>query len=361
MTFPENYVSNTLASNANQTWLISENPGDVQYGLVFIRVFRGGSFPYVFGYSGVIDSTYGDGSISHCNDVCTPWRIHSLSCTVTSVPEPSASENNGFTSVTFEGNTEKLIDGDEIVFSDPVKISAESGQYICLKMMFSGEKIPCHTESIIAVYTKTDASGWTLSPKAPLPVFTGVSRSVKKKIAFIGDSITQGIGTTFNSYRHYAACIAVIIGDGYSYYDLGIGYSRAADAATDGVWLARAKQNDIVTVCFGVNDIFDDRTAEEIVNDLERITGILHRAGLKVIIQTVPPFGYEDRFLEKWKEVNDYIRSELSEKADGFLDVVKFLSADGDNSPVPLYGDHPDNEGNALWGQKLAAVIKELL
>lgn len=361
MIIPGNYVSDTLAGNANQTLLISENPDAVQCGLVFIKVFGGGSLPRIFGYQGIIDSTYADGKVSKCNDVCAPWKINSLGYTVTDTPEPAEAEKNGFLPLTFDGKTSRVISGEKQVFTDPVEINAGKGRYICLKTEFSGEKIPFHPENITAIYTKGKDGTWSLSPRVPLPVFTGVKRKVKKRIAFIGDSITQGIGTDFNSYRNYAALAADKIGAGYAYWNLGIGYSRAADAAADGVWLERAKQNDIITVCFGVNDIFDEGSAEQICANLLKITSLLQRAGLKVLIQTVPPFEYEGVHLEKWLKVNSFIRTELSQRADGFLDAAEFLGDGGGNSPVPVYGCHPDNNGNTVWAEKLVPEIEKLL
>lgn len=357
----DDFVSNTLASNGNQTWLVSENAEKVQCGMVFIKVFKGGTFPYVFAYSGIIDSTFAGGISSVCNDVCPLWKIHSLGYIVTDTPEPYEAEKNEFRPLTFDGNISKYIDGEKIVHTDPTEITAQKGQLICLKTSFSGERVPYHEESIIAIYKRNDDGSWDLSPKVPLPIFTGVKREVKKKIAFLGDSITQGIGTDFNSYLHYAALVADKTGDEYGFWDLGIGYARGADAATDGIWLEKAKHNDIITVCFGVNDMFQGRTVEQIISDLQKITDLLQSAGLKVIIQTVPPFDYDEHYEIIWKKVNDFIRNELSEKADGFIDNVKFLCADGDNSPKSKFGPHPNNEGNYIWAEALVPVIKKLV
>lgn len=355
----EKYVSNTLASNGNQTFFESENPSIAECGMVFIKVFKGGKLPYVFAFSGVLDSTFSDGSKSVCNDVCPPWKIHSIGYTVTDTAEPCEAEKNDFMPLTFDGSISKLINGERLVFTDPTEISAEKNQFICLKITFSGERVPCHEESIIAIYRRF-SDCWKLSPKVPVPIFTGVERSVRKRIAFIGDSITQGIGTQFNSYMHYAARIAETFGDEYSFWDLGIGFARGADAATDGVWLERAKQNDIITVCFGVNDIFRGRTVEQIINDLTALVDTLKKAGLKVVIQTVPPFDYNEPYTSMWHAVNEYITSELADKADGYLNTVEFLSEDG-NSPRAKYGGHPNNEGNALWAEKLLPIINSLI
>jgi len=357
----DDYVSNTLAANGNQTWFINENPELAQCGMVFIKVFKGGTFPYVFAYSGIIDSTFSDGSISHCNDVCMPWKLNSIGYTVTDTPDPKEAEKKEFHLLTFDGSASRVIDGDKLANTVPTEITAKSGQYICLKTTFSGVKIPCHKESMIAIFKRQTDGNWNLCPEVPVPVFTGIKRDVKKKIAFLGDSITQGIGADFNSYMHYAARVADEIGDEYGYWDLGLGFARGADAATNGIWLEKAKHNDIITVCFGVNDMFKGRTAEQIIADLQKITDELQKAGLKVIIQTVPPFDYDEHFEKVWNTVNDYVRNVLSKKADGFVDNVKFLSADGNNSPKAKYGGHPNNDGNAVWAMELVPVIKNLL
>lgn len=353
------YVSNTLASNGNQTFFEPENPRLAECGMVFIKVFKGGKFPYVFAFSGVLDSTFGDGSKSVRNYVCPPWKIHSIGYTVTDNAEPNEAEKNDFMPLTFDGSISKHINGERLVFTDPTEISVEKNQFICLKITFSGERIPCHEESIIALYRKF-SDGWKLSPRVPVPVFTGVERVAKKRIAFIGDSITQGIGTQFNSYMHYAARIAEAIGDEYAFWDLGIGYARGADAATDDMWLEKAKQNDIISVCFGVNDMFQGRTVEQIIKDLTTLVETLKKAGLKVIIQTVPPFDYNEPHTSMWCAMNEYITSELAEKADGYLDTVEFLSIDG-SSPKAKYSGHPNNEGNAVWAEKLLPIIKDLI
>jgi lysophospholipase L1-like esterase len=194
----------------------------------------------------------------------------------------------------------------------------------------------------------------------PLATMIGCDRPVKKRIGFIGDSITQGIGTPKNSYEHYADVIAHTLGDSYSYWDIGIGYGRANDAATDGAWLFKAKQLGIVTVCFGVNDIFRQFNADQIIASLERIMEKLHAAGVKVLIQTVPPYDYAGAMIEKWNKVNDHIRSSMADRADGFFDVVPVLQKSEDEPHLAGYGGHPNSIGNRLWGEALAPAVAEL-
>lgn len=355
----EKYVSNTLASNGNQSYVLRRNTESPSTGIAFIKVYKGGEFNWVFGWSDVLDSTFADGSKSRCNEVY-PWKIDSLEATVTDDCNPYSALKEKFSAITFDGKPEKKIDGEKITFSDPLKLKAEKNQFICLRIEFSGKKVPCHPESQIALFRKNGFM-WKASPEIPLPIFSGVERKVERKIAFIGDSITQCIGTTFNSYRHYASLIAEELGDRYAFWDMGIGFARGADAATDGIWLSRAKQNDIVTVCFGVNDIYKNFTADEIKANIMKTVLLLKEAGAKVVIQSIPPFCYEDETLKTWLDVNEYIRNEIAPKADAFFDTVKILSANGKDSPEPKYGPHPDDIGHSAWAKELAPVIRKLI
>ena len=347
------YVSNTLAANGNQSFFTADG---ICTGMTFAKVFKGGKFPYAFAFSNVIDSTFADGSTSKCNDVCD-YRIVSLNVAVTDDCIPENAEESVFTPVTFCG--EKSAEIGRLTFTDEIEIEAEKDKYLCFKIEFEGRRIPCHKESIVAIFRNSDGE-WQTDVDVPLPVFTGVKRDVKKKIAFLGDSITQGIGSEFNSYKHYAACTAEFLGDKYAYWDLGLGYARGADAATDGIWLEKLKQNDIVTVCFGVNDMFQSRTEEQLKADLKTITEKLKAAGAKVILQTVPPFDYDERYEQTWRNVNEYIKTELAKNADVIFDNNPVL-CDGEGSTKAKYGGHPNNEGYRLWAEALAPVIKELL
>ena len=350
------FVSNTLASHGNQTYFINKEK-DTLTGYVFSSVFKGGTYEYIFAYSGLIDSTFGDGSKSACNDSCAGWKIESLQATVTD--HAVVPDNTEYCTVSFNGETGFSVPAG-LIFSDPLPLTAEKGQYICLKIRFSGNKIPYHEESIMPVFSEENGSVIS-AKKVPLPVFTGIKRKAGKRIAFIGDSITQGCGTPVNGYKYYSAFAADILGDNNSYWNLGLGYARASDASTDGIWLYRAKQNDIVTVCFGVNDILQGHDVNTIKSDLEKTVRSLKTAGVTVILQTVPPFDYDKDNELKWRKVNSFIKNELSETADEIFDTVPILSADGKDSPASRFGSHPDENGHRLWAEKLAPVIAKYL
>lgn len=248
----------------------------------------------------------------------------------------------------------------EFFTSDPVKIVAQKGEYLCLEIAFRGSMIPYHEESILPVFEWKDGK-WIPSKRVPFPGMIGCDRMVKKKIGFMGDSITQGIGTPVNAYTHWNALTAAAVGEEYSYWNLGLGYGRAQDAASDSAWLYKAKHLDVVVVCYGTNDIGQGRTTEQMKADLHTIVSKLKAAGVKVIIQTLPPFDRKGELLEKWRDINCYIRNTLSAYADGMFDVVPYLLDGPEEEGKAGYGAHPDENGCLAWANALIPYLQEFV
>lgn len=171
----------------------------------------------------------------------------------------------------------------EFFTSDAMELEAKKDSYLCLEIEFCGSMIPYHEESILPVFEK-DNGKWIPSKRVPFPGMIGCNRNVRARIGFLGDSITQGIGTAVNSYLHWNARVAEAIGPDYSYWNLGIGFGRAADAASDGAWLFKAKQMDMIVMCYGINDICQGKEQEQIKKDLLTVVWKLQKAGVKVLI-----------------------------------------------------------------------------
>ena len=303
-----------------------------------------------------IDSTFDDGSVSRCNMVCGNWEIKGARI---GVADSVGGDPAEMYTLTFDGNAEKKVAEGEVFWSDPAKFDVKFGQYFCVEIDYCGKEIPILFETVISMYNKS-ADGWYRDIFLPVPNMIGCARDNVTRIAFWGDSITHGMGTDYESYTHYGAVVAAEIGDSCAYWDLGIGYARASDAASCGAWMNKAKQNDIVTVCFGVNDINQGHSVEQIKASLDTIIDELKKAGCKVIIQTVPPFDHEGEQAEKWYAVNEYITNVLSKRCDGYFDNDAIL-CDEVTPTKAKYGGHPNAEGHLLWGKALAKVIKELL
>ena len=353
MEYFEKYVSNCTAGTGNQSFFYTDDDKKIYTARAFFKPTVSGKHAYSFLFSNIIDSTYSDGSHSRCNRVLDEWYIDSANvCTCDDF------DAGVFVPLTFDGKKSKKVSPGEYFASDRIMLSPEDGQYICMELSFHGRALPYHPETLVPVFAG-DGEKFVECKTMPLPAMIGCDLKVKKRIAFLGDSITQGIGTPPDSYSHYASVAAKLLGNDNSYWDIGLGFGRASDAASDGSWAFKAKQNDIVTVCFGVNDIF--KTGKSPANELEKIVDILKKSGVKVVIQTVPPFDYDEIHKKIWNETNDYIKNVLRFRADGFLDVTEFLSESAERPEKARFGGHPNAEGNAVWGKKLADVLKDLL
>lgn len=356
MKYFNKYKSNTLASSQNQSYFLSDNSN--QKGRIFYRVFSGGEYEYSFMFSNSVDSTYADGAHSRVNLKCKDWKINYANVYIVNKDENDLSNPKikYETILTFSASTEKTVISGEIFYSDPLMLKCEKDDYICLEIGFKGEQIPYFEEMIIPSYRYIDGK-WILSKETPISCMVGCNRQVEKKVGFLGDSITEGIGVDMNSYEHWNAKIAEFVGEKYSYWNLGIGFARASDAASNGAWLNKAKEMDVVTVCLGVNDLGRGYSATEIKCNLKSIVKILQDNNVKTILFTIPPFGYQEENLLIWKEVNSYILNEMS-KITKVYDVVPIWGDKAPNEQYPIYGGHPNAEGCLKLAKDFAQKIE---
>lgn len=357
------YVSNSLAGCHNQH-VFSLSEEEKRTGRVFYRITVGGTYRYSLLFGDGLDMTYDLNGPFQANHTFGGWTIHSARvacCPSTHFSHPlngntkRAQVDEPFSSLTFHGQASKLVSAGEWFCSDPVELTLASGDYLCLEITCSGTHIPYQHESALPVYIKQGDS-WVYSTQTPAAHMIGCDRPVTSRIGFIGDSITQGFGPAYNSYEHWNALLAAQLGDDCAYWNLGMGCARAADMATDGVWMRKALQNDTVFVCYGVNDIWrGQRTAEQLMRDLDTIVRRLKSAGKTVVLQTVPPFDYTEQRIGIWHTVNDYIRTDLAEIADFVFDDVPHLC--GDEPHLSRFGAHPDERGCRIWADELYTAL----
>jgi len=359
MEFFQSFSSNTLAGSGNQYFFHNVNKQQTRSCTLY-KVTNGGELSYSFLLSNTIDSTYSDGSVSHKNLVMDSWTIEQMYAGVCSRCDGESFEYpQDRKPVLFCGNTKKTVNPGELFSTDAVTLNAKSGEYICVEIVFSGDTIPYHEESIIPSFVFHDGR-WVASKLHPFVSMVGVERPVKKRIAFLGDSITQGIGTPVNSYAHWNAVFANLLGNEYAYWNLGLGYGRADDAASDGMWLYKARQNDIVFVCYGVNDIHQGYSADTIRKNLQRIVDKLHHSGVQVIMQTVPPFDYGQEHRITWEKVNRFIKYELK-NASFVFDCAEILAKSDSEPHMAKYGGHPNSAGCKVWAEALFEAVREVI
>lgn len=357
MKYFDEFVSNTYAGSGNQLYFGTN--GEIRTGRIFYKISVGGRYRYSILFSNIIDSTFEDGSVSHANLICDSWHIYRMKI---GRSKDICAEVSGLQEVYFNGNNEKEVMPREFFSSDCVEMEFSKGDYLCMEITYSGDMIPYHKETLLPTFVYENGE-WVSSRQVPFASMIGCDRKVKARIAYLGDSITQGIGTPNNSYKHWNALLSEKLGEEYAFWNLGLGYGRASDAASDGAWLYKAKQNDLVFVCFGVNDILWDATEEEIKQALDSIVSILNSSGIKIVLQTIPPFNYTGDNINKWNNLNLYIKNVLSDKVYMVFDIASLLGQDEVNSHLARYGGHPDEKGNRIWAQELYSELnaKKLL
>lgn len=347
------YYSNTLAPSSNQSWF--KGDGTIQKGRIFYKIFAGGTYNYSFMFTNTVDSTYSDGSHSKCNLICDTWEILSLNVYVADGISNSLKESEK-KCVLFNGNISKTVIPGEIFYSDTIELSFKKGEYLCLEIEFKGDgKIPYMEELIISSFIYRDEN-WVAERKIPLAASILCDRKIDKRIAFFGDSITEGIGVNHNSYNWWCSQIAELTGEKYGYWDIGIGFGRAHDAASKGAWLNKALMCDTVAVCFGVNDICQGFNEDIIKNNIDTIVTELKNAGKNVILFTIPPFDYNESREEIWRSVNNYIKNNLSKEVKVY-DVVPIWGYEAPNDHKAKYGGHPNEQGSTLLAHDFVSKI----
>ena len=356
----ETFVSNTLGGTGNQLF---HRFGDdrTRRGRVYYKVFAGGKFRYSLLFSNVIDSTYKVEYGSCADYVCDPWELLSASvgvCKATGVK--TAGEVENFIPLSFGGARHKLVAPGEFFTTDPVELSPEKGDFICVEVEFRGGMIPYHLESILPTFLYENGA-WIPDKRVPVPGMVGCDRKVSARIGYFGDSITQGIGTAPNAYSHWCALTARTLGEEYSHWNLGIGYGRCQDAAGGGAWFFKAKHVDAAVVAFGSNDVGRGRSVNEMKADFSTLVDRLHAAGAKVFLHTLPPFDWTDEYLARWQAINAFLRDELAKKAEGFLDVAPLLTDLTRGVGMSKFGKHPDEAGCRIWAESLIPRMRDFL
>ena len=356
--FFEKYISATTAGSGNQTFFVPEDADKIYTGKLYFKLMYAGEYDCSILFSNVIDSTYSDGSCSNCNMILDEWLITDMKAGVTKEINPDF--DGDMYQIMFNGSKRKCVAPGEFFCSDDIYIRAEKDDYLCIKVSFMGKKIPNHTESLIPSFILENGK-YKKSKELPFPGMIGCNRNVERKICFWGDSITQGIGTDENSYKNWCSVLSEMLGSNYAYWNLGIGFGRASDAASCGAWLYKAIHNDIAVVCFGVNDLLQGGETEAIKSNLCRIVNVLNKNKIKVILQTIPPFDYDKEKTLKWYEINDYIKTVLQEKVAAVFDTSSVLSESTNSLEKAKYGGHPSEIGCKIWADNLFPVISAIL
>lgn len=366
------YVSNVPAGTGNN-YIIEKGQTVKLRARAYLRPNVYGEFSWRFYFSNTVDSTFADGKAAYRNKPGGNWRINYASVAVA----PDSGDDNGaevlgkaspicnVTDITFDGSSAKNVSPHERFWSDPVTFRVDEGSYLVWEWEIEGDGIPFTPDSQVPTFCDW-GGGWKFTTDCPFPALFGCDRKVKKTIAFLGDSITQGCATTINRYEMWAAKISFALGSDYAVWNLGLGYGRGSDCAADGSWLHKAKQCDIAVLTFGVNDLESGAylrgrsdTAEEFLETEETLIRLLKEAGVEVILSTVPPFSFQPAQCGEWRKVNRAIPELAKKHGLRLYDIERSLDADPNLGNIYTYGAHPNADGGTaaanafmeMWNQ----------
>ena len=363
MEYFKNYVSNTLAGTSNQLFCCNASAdGKTSEGMMLYKATVGGEFDYSILFSNAIDSTYAMGLTGTPNMTLGDFDISSAKIGVLKKDNSATPESVEANTTLIDAAVKKYEHSSKVTYfeTEPITLNAEADDYIVICVEFSGSRIPCHVEALIPTFKKV-GDAWEADKSIPLANMVGIKRSVRATVAYLGDSITQGIGVDENDYSFWNAIVSKKLGNDFAYWNLGIGYARCKDVATDGAWLLKAKQADYVFVCLGVNDLLHENAdADTLSKNLEIVVDKLNAAGCKVILQTVPPYSaYSQENIDAWYTVNDYILNVLSKKVVCVFDPSSLLMTAEKVPNMVLYGGHPNAQGCSAWGNALYKFLTE--
>ncbi len=362
----ETYVSNTVIATGSNKFIPEAK--NMTYR-AWIPVEEYGTFDYAFYFSNTVDSTWERGTRQ--GYVGMPGGAYEITgAFVGDGGSGIEDEPTNMTPVTFNGSGSKSVQPGETFWSDPVNFTVEEGHYLLWEWTISGEDIPCICMSGMthAYADKGNGQGFYYVNEIPLPVLFGCNRDTTNTVITLGDSITQGCETTENACESWAAELSKALGDDTSLWNLGLGYSRATDAAQGGDWLKRARYADTVVLGFGTNDIITGKYGEgtstsavRIKDALQSITTVLTDAGCNVIILSAPPFDMIPEMEAIRQELNTYI-PEIAESNDKvfYFDFASLLESPDDPSKA-IYGGHPNDEGCDIIAEALMSEYGDIL
>ena len=349
----EIYQSNSITPSSANYALKSTDGKPVRQtfrGVYKIQEF--GTLEYKFYFSNNVDSTFSNGSHSYRNMPTESYKIISASVGTYKTAQGQGTVND-FKTLTFDGKTERDVEARETFWSDAITLTVPNGYYLIFEWTVEYTVIAATNSENASCFLYDCSSGKSaLTQSAPMPALIGAKRDNALRVGFIGDSITMGIGTGVGTHRFWAAKIAEKAGTDISFWNLGVGFARANDAVNSPSWLEKAKNNDLIIICLGVNDIQSgpynysgQRSSQQIANDINTIATACKEAGCEVIIFSTPPFTYSSaEKVEVWRSLTVKLKALCEEKGYDFFDFASYLGK-ADDLATPAYGGHPNAQG----------------
>lgn len=285
--------------------------------------------------------------------------------------------------LTFAGKRNVTIEGGQALFSDELRYALKPLQRLSITINYA--KTPQNATSHRGSRTTSYIMKGEAKPKKPFVVAEALDHwyniaaiDVKADAptcwAVLGNSITDGRGTTTNLQNRWTDVCAEAMDGKVSILNLGIGGNCVLRGGLSEPALKRFDRDIMsqrgitgIVIYEGINDIGGSRSVEktekELIEAYELFIGKARAKGLKVVGATITPIGntmYWSHYHEALRQtINEWIRN--SGKFDAVIDFDQVLS--DPNKPTWMRADyqydwlHPNAVGYKAMGYKAAEVL----
>lgn len=287
----------------------------------------------------------------------------------------------------FEGQYNTTIQPGKTIWSDPIKYNLKPLQLLSITICY-GDQVPVNATSHRGSRTTSYIAKGTIKPGKAFNTFERVDHwynitkidvpaNGRKAIAVLGNSITDGRGTTTNKQNRWTDIMAetLIPNNPAGVLNLGIGGNCVVAGGLSEPALKRFDrdilgQSNVETLIIfqGTNDIgttgHAEQTVKKLIEAYQTLIDKAHAAGIKKVYgATITPFkgnGWYSVFHETARQVvNEWIRT--SGKFDGLIDFDKLVRDPQDKEKIQKqYTDdwlHLNPEGYKVMGQYAAKII----
>ncbi|MET9445360.1 SGNH/GDSL hydrolase family protein [Streptomyces sp. NPDC006610] len=320
--------------------------------------------------------------------------LHVTGATVGRSAGGAAVETGSLRRLLFGGARAARVPARGQLLSDPADVPVSAGERVTVTLHFDGTTGPAtfHAQAFATSHRGegdllSDTSGAGYDAVTESWYFLDAVETDARRtdaVALIGDSITDGFGSTPGADRRWGDLLAERTGR--PVLNAGIGGNLLLnDSAWYGERATRRLRRDVLghrgvdtlVVLLGLNDIGFGETDEQptykpapVVEAAELIDGhrdLIRQArgeGLRVVGCTLLPFAGSDHWGEHAarvsRELNEWIRR--SGAYDAVADLNRALAGPGDPDrlhPAHDFGDHlhPNDEGYAVMAETLAGVL----
>lgn len=288
--------------------------------------------------------------------------------------------------LTFGGKKNVTIAAKQALFSDEMAYNLRPLQRLSVTVVYG--KTPKHATSHRGSRTTSYIMNGVSKPNKPFVTTErldhwyniaaiDIQSETKQAIAILGNSITDGRGSTTNAQNRWPDFLATALGGTKGVLNLGIGgncivrggLSQPGRERFDRDILGQRGVSTVV-IFEGVNDIGGSKknyeeVAEALIHTYKELAAKAHKAGLKVYGATITPFGksfYWDYYHEAVRmTVNEWIR-----KTDAFDAVIDFdLIVRDPENPSQLLEEFSDDwlhlnpNGYAKMGEFATSFLKK--